>query len=350
MKKIIWIIAGVAVVGMMMFKLLSNKKTTENRIYQYDKEKPISVSVDTIRLQNIVDAGNYTGTFEPNKETKISADIQGKINAVLVDMGSYVSKGQTLIQLDNSLLKLQLQTVEVQIEGLEDDVKRYTILTEADAVQGVQLEKAKLGLKTAKVQRATLLEQISKTSVKAPFNGVVTAKLNEEGGFAAPGVPLLQITDISTLRFTVNVPENDLVKFQNNQTYKINADVYPDISLSGKVSMIGSKANMGNSFPIQFQVANTKNLSIKSGMFGKVSLSESKQEQGILIPTSAIIEENGIAKVYLIKNGKAVLQSITTTKTIGNKTIVSSGIKENDIIVTNGFINLFDNASILIKN
>ena len=349
MKKIIWIIAGVAVVGMMMFKLLSNKKTTENRVYQYDKEKPILVSVDTIRLQNIVDAGNYTGTFEPNKETKISADIQGKINAVLVDVGSYVSKGQTLIQLDNSLLKLQLQTVEVQIEGLEDDVNRYTILTEADAVQGVQLEKARLGLKSAKVQRATLLEQISKTSIKAPFNGIVTAKLNEEGGFAAPGVPLLQITDISTLRFTVNVPENDLVKFQNNQTYKINADVYPDISLSGKVSMIGSKANMGNSFPIQFQVANTKNLSIKSGMFGKVNLSESEQEQGILIPTSAIMEENGIAKVYVIKNGKAVLKTITTSKTIGNKTLVSSGLKEDDIIVTNGFINLFDNANITTK-
>ena len=349
MKKIIWIIAGVAVVGLMIFKLLSNKKTTENRVYQYDKEKPISVSVDTIRLQNIVDASNYTGTFEPSKETKISADIQGKINAVLVDIGSYVSKGQTLIQLDNSLLKLQLQTVEVQIEGLEDDVKRYTILTEADAVQGVQLEKARLGLKSAKIQRATLLEQISKTSVKAPFNGIVTAKLNEEGGFAAPGVPLLQITDISTLRFTVNVPENDLVKFQNNQTYKISADVFPDISLSGKVSMIGSKANMGNSFQIQFQVANTKNLSIKSGMFGKVSLSESKQEQGILIPTSAITEENGKAKVYLVKNGKAVLQSITTTKTIGNKTLVSSGLNENDIIVTNGFINLFDGANVLIN-
>ena len=349
MKKIIWIIAGVAVVGMMMFKLLSNKKTTENRVYQYDKEKPILVSVDTIRLQNIVDAGNYTGTFEPNKETKISADIQGKINAVLVDVGSSVSKGQTLIQLDNSLLKLQLQTVEVQIEGLEDDVKRYTILTEADAVQGVQLEKARLGLKSAKVQRATLLEQINKTSVKAPFNGVVTAKLNEEGGFAAPGAPLLQITDISTLRFTINIPESDLVQFQSNQSYKISTDVFPDISLSGKISMIGSKANMGNSFPIQFQVANTKNLSIKSGMFGKVSLSETKQEQGILIPTSAIIEENEIVKVYLIKNGKAVMQAITTSKTIGNKTLVSSGLNENDIIVTNGFINLFDNANITTK-
>lgn len=348
-KKIIGIIALIAVIALVFFKLKNNKETTESKVYQYDKEKPITVNADTIRLQTIDDANTYTGTFEPNKETKISADIQGKINAVLVDMGSYVSKGQTLIQLDNSLLKLQLQTVEVQIEGLEDDVKRYTILTEADAVQGIQLEKARLGLKSAKVQKATLLEQISKTTIKAPFNGVVIAKLNEEGGFAAPGIPLLQITDISTLRFTVNVPENDLVQFQNNQTYKINADVYPDISLSGKVIMTGSKANLGNSFPVQFQVTNTKNLTIKSGMFGKVNLSESKQEQGILIPTSAIIEENGITKVYLIKNRKAVLQSITTSKTIGNKTLVSSGLNENDIIVTNGFINLFNNANITTK-
>lgn len=350
MKKIIWIIVGVAIVVLAIVKLVNNKKTTESKVYQYDRDKPIAVSVDTIRLQAIDDVNAYTGTFEPNKETKISADIQGKINAVLVDAGSNVSKGQTLIQLDNTLLKLQLQTVEVQIEGLEDDVNRYAILTKADAVQGIQLEKTKLGLKSAKIQKATLLEQINKTSIKAPFNGVVTAKLNEIGGFAAPGIPLLQITDINTLRFTVNVPENDLVQFQNHQTYKITADTYSNIPLSGKLIMTGSKANVGNSFPVQFQVANTKNLTIKSGMFGKVNLTESKQEQGIFIPTSAITEENGKAKVYLIKNGKAVLQPIITSRNVGNKTIVSSGLATGDIVVTNGFINLFENANVSIKN
>lgn len=348
-KKIIGIIALITVIALVFFKLKSNKENTESKVYQYDKEKPIAVSSDTIRLQTIDDANTYTGTFEPNKETKISADIQGKVNAVLVDVGSNVSKGQTLIQLDNSLLKLQLQTVEVQIEGLEDDVKRYTILTEAEAVQGVQLEKAKLGLKSAKVQKATLLEQITKTTIKAPFNGVVTANLNEEGGFAAPGIPLLQITDISTLRFTVNVPENDLVQFQKNQTYKISADVYPDISLSGKVTMTGSKANMGNSFPIQFQVVNTKNLTIKPGMFGKVFFSENQQEQGILIPTSALINNEDKAQVYVVKNGKAILQAITTSKNIGNKTVVSDGLNQGDIVITSGFINLFDGANITTK-
>ena len=93
MKKTIWIIAGIAIIALVISKLASNKKTTESKVYQYDKEKPVAVSVDTIRLQNINDAGTYTGTFEPNKETKISAETQGKINTVLVDVGSFVSKG-----------------------------------------------------------------------------------------------------------------------------------------------------------------------------------------------------------------------------------------------------------------
>ena len=69
MKKIIWIIAELLswFDDVQTFK---QQKTTENRVYQYDKEKPISVSVDTIRLQNIVDAGNYTGTLSRIRKQK----------------------------------------------------------------------------------------------------------------------------------------------------------------------------------------------------------------------------------------------------------------------------------------
>ena len=88
------------------------------------------------------------------------------------------------------------------------------------------MEKTELGLKSAKVQRATILEQISKTTIKAPFAGIVTAKLTEEGAYAAPGVPLIQITDISQLKFTVNVPENELSQFKMNQNYSLQADAY----------------------------------------------------------------------------------------------------------------------------
>jgi membrane fusion protein (multidrug efflux system) len=159
-----------------------------------------------------------------------------------------------------------------------------------------------------------LLEQINKTTIKAPFNGVVTAKLSEEGAFAAPGVPLLQITDITNLKFTVNVPENELSKFKLNQSYSISVDAYSDILLTGKATMIGSKANMGSSFPVQFTVNNTSDLKIKSGMFGKVNLKKRNPRKGIIIPASAIVGSENQPQVYLLKNGKALLQNITISK------------------------------------
>ncbi len=349
LKKVLYVIIPLAIIFIVVIKLKTNKEITQSKVYQYDKEQAINVQVVTLQLENVNAEFSYSGTFEPNKETKISAELQGKINTILVDAGSVVSKGQTLIQLDNSLLKLQLQTIEVQIEGLEADVNRYTILAKADAIQGVQLEKAELGLKSAKVQKATLLEQINKTTIKAPFSGVVTAKLSEEGAFAAPGVPLLQITDISMLKFTVNVPENELSKFKLNQSYSLSADAYSEIILTGKTTMIGSKANMGSSFPVQFTVNNTSDLKIKSGMFGKVLIKSETSEKGIVIPSSAVQGTDNQPQVYVVKNGKALLQNITISKKTQNKAVVSNGLNEGDVLVTNGFINLFDGANVTVK-
>ncbi len=348
-KKIIGIIVAIVIAALFVFKLRTNKNIAEERVYQYDKEQAINVQVDTLQLEIINAESSYTGTFQPNKETKVSAELQGKVNAILVDVGSLVSKGQTLIQLDNSLLKLQLQSIEVQIEGLEADVNRYTILANEDAIQGVKLEKAELGLKSAKVQKATLLEQINKTTIRAPFSGVVTAKLSEEGAFAAPGIPLLQITDIATLKFTVNVPEKDLNQFKLSQSLSLSADAHSDILLNGKTTLIGSKANMGNSFPIQFTVNNTSDLKIKSGMFGKVNLKKDLPEKEIIIPSSAIHGSENQAQVYIVKNGKALLQNISISNKIQNKAVVSNGLNVGDVIVTNGFINLFDGANVTVK-
>lgn len=256
-------------------KLKKNKAVAGERVFHFDPAEAPATTAEVASTIPQSEMGDllFTGTFEPYRETKISAEIQGRINRITVDAGSIVTTGQTLVQLDNALLQLQLQAVEVQIEGLTADVNRYSILAKADAVQGIQLEKAQLGLKSAQVQRATVQEQINKTTIKAPFNGIVYGKLNEVGGFAAPGVPLLHILDIGQLKFTINVPENDLKYFKTGQTYKIIADAFPDKKLSGKVSMIAGKANTGSSFPVQFTVNNFSNYALRAGMFGKIDLS-----------------------------------------------------------------------------
>ena len=382
-KKIIGIVAGFAIVALVVLKLKNNKEVTQSKVYQYDKEKAIHVQADTLQNEYVNAEFSYSGTFEPNKETKISAELQGKINIIFVDAGAYVHKGQKLIQLDNTLLRHQLNLIDVQIQNAKTesnvqlqanqiqlnavqlDVERYKVLAQADAIQGVQLEKAEQQLETAKNQRIALLqqanlksaeaqrksivEQINKTVIYSPFNGVVTAKLAEIGSFAAPSIPILQISDIQNLKFTVNIPETELRQFQLNKSYSISSDAYPEISLIGKATMIGSKANMGSSFPVQFSVNNTSDLKIKSGMFGKLNMKNVNQEKSIIIPTSAIVGSANQPQVYLVKNGKSSLQNITILKKIQNKAVVLSGLNDSDVIVTNGFINLFDGANIIVK-
>ena len=349
-KKYIGIIAAVGITALVIFKLASNKKTTEEKAYHYDKTAPIEVKTIKVSPQKGKADYTFSGTFEANKEVKVNADIQGRVNKVLVDLGSVVKKGQVLVQLDKSLLEFQLQEINVQIEGLENDVKRYKVLAEADAIQGVQLEKTELGLKSAKIKRSTLLEQISKTRIKAPFDGIITMKMTEAGAFAAPGVPLVQLTEIQQLRFSIFVSENDLNTFSLDENYSIIPDALTQLKLKGRVIAIGSKANPAGGFPIQLLVENTKDLSIKAGMFGKVELASSNEEAGIYIP-SAILqggEEN--PSVYLIKNNQAVLRPIVIKKRVQEQVLVEDGLSFGDEVVSSGFVNLFDGANVEIIN
>ena len=203
-----------------------------------------------------------------------------------------------------------------------------------------------------------MIEQINKTTIRAPFDGFVTAKISEEGAFAAPGIPLLQITDIYKLKFTVNVAENDLDKFVQNNSYSINSDAYPEINMLGKTTMIGNKANSGSSYPVQFTLNNTSDQKIKSGMFGKVNLASVVQQKGIMLPSSAIIKTNDQTQVYLVRNieksgsiskGKAFLKNITVSDRINNNSVIKSGLNEGDMIILSGFIDLFDGANVIIK-
>ena len=348
LKKILYITIPVVLLGLVVVRLKKNKELAKTNIVQFNKEAAIAVIADTVVLQEVAFPSTFSGTFEPNLETKLSAELQGKINAVFVDVGDFVQKGQPLIQLDNSILKLQLEGIEVQIEGLELDAKRYTILTKADAIQGVQLEKTLLALKAAKIQKATLAEQIQKTNIKAPFSGVVTAKLTEQGAFAAPGLPLLQITDIAVLKFTINIPETDLALFQIGKSYTITPDVMQNELINGKMYMVGSKANAGNSYAIQFKINNT-DLSLKAGMFGKVIVKNNRSAKGIVIPSSAIIGSATNPQVYVVKNGKAIKQDVLIQSTLQNQVLLASGIVAGDVIVVNGFINLYDGANVTIK-
>jgi RND family efflux transporter MFP subunit len=348
-KKIVYIVIAILLIVLVIIKLKTNKSITESKVYQYDKEKPINVSFQIAKSQDVKNEINYTGTFEPYRESKLSVEQQGKINSILVDVGSIVTKGQKLVEIDNALLRQQINSIDIQIEGLAADIKRYTVLASADAIQGIQLEKSQLALKSAQAQKSTLNEQLSKTTVYAPFDGIITAKLSEIGSFAAPGVPILQLTDIKTLKFTINVSENDIHQFKKDQECEIKVDAYSNTSIIGKLTMIGSKSNVGNSYPIQFTTQNMADEKIKAGMFGKLMLNIGDAFSGYIVPSSILIGSGSQPQIYIIKSGKAKLIEVAISKRFADKLLLTKGLNEGDTVITNGFTTLFDGANINVK-
>lgn len=347
-----WIIitlAGALLAAATVYQLRRNKEAAADRVFQLDTERPVGVTTTVVGLVDTLPGVVHTGVFTANRVSKLSADYQGKINEVMCDVGSMVQKGQSLIQLDNELLLLQLKNAEIQIEGLEADVERYRVLAVADAIQGIQLEKTELALRTAKVQEQIVAEQIRKTTIKAPFSGVVTARYADAGAFAGPGTPLLQLTDLSVLRFVVNVAEDQLDHFKPGAPYRVSVDAFPEVLLQGEVRMIGSVADQGKRFPVEILVRNTPDLKLRDGMYGKVTSVPTGNTKGLLISSSSIVGTSLDPMVYVVRSGKAKLQPVRIAARSDDGLLISEGLSEGDTIVSGGFINLFDGASIIVK-
>ena len=345
MKKILIYIIPLALVAMVAVKLVSNKKTTQERVYVYDKEQSLPVFAVKVSEGELGNERSFSGVIEPIRESKISAEVQGKVTRVAVEVGQRVGANQLLVQQDVALLQLQLKSAEVQKGGLEADLKRYRVLVENEAIQGIQLEKTELALAALEVQIATLKEQIDKSSIRAPFSGIVTAKLTEMGDFAAPGKPLIQVTELSKIKLTIQVPEKDLVYFQSGSSQAVKI-----ASLSGefpaKVTLVGSRGSIGNSFPVELTFENTADFSVKAGMFGEVTVKAETNSKGVILPASALVGSELNPQVYVIQDGKAKLQTVEIVQRVGDQLILKRGIKSGDVVITGGLVNVFEGANV----
>jgi len=346
MKKIISLVIILGLIVITVYKLKVNKEITKNRVYVYDKEKPIKVYASIVNAKDVDIDQKYKGKFLPNKEVRVNTEVPGKILKVYIDEGQKVKKGQILIKLDDSELKTQLSQINVKLQNLRKDYKRYKILVENDAIPGVKFEKIKEGLKTAEAQKKSILIKINNTTIKAPFNGYITKKFVDVGAFAAPGLPLVSLTDINNLKFTINIPSNDTEYFKIGRKYIIRADAYPEKEFTGTLVSIGEKGDMSNKFPVQFLIQNTKDKKLKANMFGSLHL-KIKLNDKLVIPERVIVGSDLEPKVYLIKANKAKLTPIITGKRFNDFLIVEKGLKKGDTIITAGFINLFDGANVV---
>jgi RND family efflux transporter MFP subunit len=344
-RTIFIILLSVIFVALTIMKLLSNKEKAAAKIYIHDMDAAVLVEAVNPEVHTFESAFNYLGTFEPYRQNLIGSDASGKVIKINVEEGDRITQGQVIAKVDDDLLQLQLESAEVNIEGQKKDDERYSNLEKNNAVPGVQIEKTKLGLKAAEIQRKQIQKQLKSTTLTAPFSGVITKKMIDLGSVIGPGSPLVEITDISTLKLTVSVPERDILKFKTGQSVPVKVDIFGDKTFEGKVSSVAVVADRSHNFKVQITVKNS-NEEIRAGMYGNVSLSNSSSVTALSIPRKALVGSSKKPHVFVIRNGKAVLTSFTSGTSDGEYVEVVSGLSKNDQIVVKGQVNLENNSKV----
>jgi RND family efflux transporter MFP subunit len=349
MKRVITVsVIVVALIVLAAIKLKSNKKAVEEKIYIRDSTEAILVSTTSPQSHTFEKSLSFLGVFDALHQNNVASDGSGKLMKLLVEEGDFVRAGQTIAKLDDEMVQLQIQNVQLNIEQLKNDNARFSVLKKENAISNVEAEKVELGLKSAEVQLKQLQKQLRSTSIVAPFSGVVSKKMVDLGSMVMPGTPIVELTDISSLKLSVSVPERDILKFQKGQKVVANADVYGDVDFNGVISNIAVQADASHNFKVQSTVKNSTVNRLMAGMYGSVSLSNSKSITALSVPRKALVGSSKSPKVYVVRNGKAKLTSFNAGTSDGEYIEVVSGLNQGDRIVIKGQVNLQDNSNVKI--
>jgi len=347
-KGIIIGISVVAITGLMVMKLFANKAEVDSRKVINSGQENVAVSVATAEMRATSGKLNLVGTAMPDKEVIVAAETSGKIVQVNFKLGDFVNAGSVLAKVDDTYKRLAFETALLNFNKFREDYERYQVLREGDAVTETQLRDMKMAYENAKIQLENAKKQLDDSNIVAPFSGYITSKNTELGAFVGMGTPIAGIADISQLKVTLSVSENNVYQLQKGQAVSVSTDIYPDMTYSGNIANISPKGSNTHTYPIEIMIANNSKNPLKAGTYVNVLVDLGEDGKSLMIPRDAIVSSVKDPSVYVVNNGIAQLTKITTGQNHDAYLAVTSGLKSGDQVVTNGQINLSDGAMVWV--
>lgn len=332
------------------FKLASNKKTLNEKqkpVQETAVRIPVKVAEVKQQLQEI--SLVKTGNLAPFKEAKALSMIGGTIQQLRFNLGDEVKEGQVLATIDTRMLQLDLQKAETNAAKLRRDLDTYTELLQGQAATQEKVNDIRQSYLDAVNQVNQVKKQISDAAVKAPTNGTISEKPVEQGMFANAGTEIATIVNLSQAKVQLNLTESEVYQVKEAQEVKITTDVYPGTIFKGKISFISPQADETHNYRIEIMAGNSTRALLRSGTFVYADFSRKTQQNILLIPRDALTESVKDASVYVVRDNKAHLTPIKTGIEMSGMIQVTGGLKEGDIVVTSGQINLKEGTPVSIS-
>lgn len=349
-KRIYLWLLFIALVALIVWKLASNKKEL-NQEAELSKMARAFVPVEVVKpqLEKLANHLEADGIFLPAKEMFIISETAGRVLEVYKNKGEWVNEGEVIAKVDDELLRIELEATDANLAKLHKDQDRLTNLIEGEAAPKNKIEDIQLGILAAEAKEKGLKKQIENTSIKAPMTGTLGLRFIERGSVIGPGIQVGQMTNLEKLFLMVKVTERDVLNVQKGQQVSVTADVYPNMSIPGKVTNIGLRADNAFTYDVEIEVVNPKNTPLRGGMHAKAVFTFNTNRQGLTLPRKAIAGSLQDPKIYVIKQDTlAELRTISIGGVYGDKVEVTSGIQQNEEAVVTGQLNLSNGARVQV--
>jgi RND family efflux transporter MFP subunit len=350
MKKLLYILIGIAVIGLIAFILMNNKAENEEKTaIVAEKNATVSVKIDTVKTQEVSLDFVSNGNFEPIQELKFSAEKSGKVVKVLAKEGDYVTVGQTLAIVRSDVIDVNAQNANAVYQNAVADYNRFENAFKTGGVTKQQLDQAKLAMVNAKSQLTQANINVGDTRIKAPISGFINKKYIETGSILSgmPATELFEIVNVSKLKLKVTVNENQVASLKVGNTINVKASVYPDKTFSGKIIFIAAKADQSLNFPVEIEIANNSSKDLKAGMYGTAEFASNQQKQSLkIVPRNAFVGSVSSNQIFVIENGTAKLKKVTAGRILGDKVEIINGLSDGETVIVTGQINLQDGSKV----
>ena len=310
-----------------------------------DTSTAVSVKTSVVKDSVYTAAFIANGLLEPVRELAFMSDVAGRITNIYVNEGHYVSKGKTLIQIDNEMLRADVISNQASYDALKKDYERFKNSNEQGGVTDQQLDNMRTQLTAAESRLITSKRRLADGSIKAPISGVINKRYVEIGSYLNPGAHLFDIVDDSQLKVICYVNEAQMLQVKRGQEVTISSETFPGESFRGKITFIGEKADRSFNFPVETTVSQSKK-QLKGGMYVSVNFDAGKTKSGVLIPRNAISGSVKAAHVFTVKNGIAEKKSVTVGNMVGSQVEILSGLHSGDSIIVSGLINISEGVKI----
>jgi membrane fusion protein (multidrug efflux system) len=303
------------------------------------RDMPISVDAFVVKPVNISEKIEVPGTLIANEATDIHPEISGRLVQLNVAEGRFVQKGTLLAKIYDGDLQAQLKKLEVQLEIAKTNEERSAQLLKIQGISKADYDASVLNVSNINADIDVTKAEITKTEIRAPFNGKIGLKNISPGAYVTPSDVLATIQELNVLKLDFTVPE----KYSSEM--KVGKEVAFTVEGSGKTykaKIIATEASITEdtrTLRVRALVQN-KDVSLVPGSFAKVQLSFEPDSNALMIPSQAIIPQARGKKVVVYRDGISEFEDVTTGIRDSARVQVLTGLKQGDTVIITGILSV----------